>query len=513
MKSKIQSLKSKVNFRRLLLRDLLVLSFTFYLLPFTFPNPVTAQIPEPAAPRSFSMPQPVEKTLPNGLRVIVAQTKNVPIVSVGLLVRSGGERDPKELAGLADFTASLLTKGTKTRSATQIAEEIEFLGGVIGSNSGWDSSGVTIRVTSDKVEKALTILSDVVLNPTFAQEEIDRYRDQLLDNLSLQMKQPGAIATNVSNKLAFGKYSIYSHPINGTPESVQRIKQSDLVKFHQDKYLADNAVIVFTGDISSETAFQLAEKYLSQMPKSVSSGIGTGSGSGAGSGSGINDIEKGKLQNIVVVDLPNSGQAAVQYVQPSLRRRSPNYYEANVLNSVLGGGYSSRLNQEVRIKRGLSYGAGSSFGMRRDGGIFRMSTQTKNESAGEVAELFIQELNKIGTSDLSENELTPRKSVLTGGFGRNVATTDGLAVTIGNLAVNYLPLSDINSYIQNTNAVTADAIKTFAAGNLTADKGVIVIVGDSKKFMDDLKKRFPSTNIRVILADKLDLESDNLEKK
>lgn len=474
---------------------------------------MVAQIPEPSAPRSFSLPQPVEKTLPNGLRVIVAQTKNVPIVSAQLLVRSGGASDPKNLTGLADFTTSLLTKGTKTRSATQIAEEIEFLGGSIGSGAGWDGSNVSVRVTNDKTDKALAVLSDVVLNPTFTQEEIDRYRDQLLDNLALQMKQPGAIANNVSNKLAFGNASFYSHPLTGTPESVQRIKQADLIKFHQDKFLADNAVLVFTGDISAESAFQLAEKYLSKMPKSTPSGMGSGSGTGAGSGSGTSDIEKGKLQKIVVVDLPNSGQAAVQYAQPSLKRKSPNYYEANVFNSILGGGYSSRLNQEVRIKRGLSYGAGSSFGMRRDGGMFKMSTQTKNESAAEVAELFVQELNKMSVANISENELLPRKSVLIGEFGRSVATTDGLAEMIGGLAINYLPLSDITSYIQKINGVTADSIKTFASMNLTADKGVIVIVGDSKMFMNDLKKRFPSTNIRVIPADKLDLESDNLEKK
>lgn len=471
---------------------------------------VNAQLPEPSASRSFSMPKPVEKTLPNGLRVIVAQTKNVPIVTAQLLIKSGGEADPNNLAGLADFTASLLTKGTKTRSATQIAEEIEFLGGFIGAGAGWDSSNVSVRVTTDKVDKALTVLSDVVMNPTFKQDEIDRYREQLLDGLAVQMKQPGTIASNVSNKLAFGSTSSYSHPLGGTPESVQRIKQSDLAAFHNEHFRADNAVLVFTGDITAAQAFILANKYFAKMPKLVASGGGTGGGVGMGSGT---TSAGGTLRQIVVVDLPNSGQAAVNYVQSSISRSSNEYYKANVLNSILGGGYSSRLNQEVRIKRGLSYGAGTSFGMRRGAGVFRMSTQTKNESAAEVAELFVQELNKMGTGDLSDSELAPRKSVLTGDFGRNIATTDGLAGTIGSLAVYNLPLANINSYIQSVNSVTTNDVKTFANNNLTADKGVIVIVGDAGKFMDDLKKRFGKTPIRVIPADKLDLESDNLEKK
>lgn len=232
-----------------------------------------------------------------------------------------------------------------------------------------------------------------------------------------------------------------------------------------------------------------------------------------GSGSGMSHSGNGQLSRIVVVNLPNSGQAAVNYIQPSIERNDANYYNANVLNSILGGGYSSRLNQEVRIKRGLSYGAGSSFGMRRVAGVFRITTQTKNESAAEVAELFVQELNKIGTNDIAESELTPRKSTLTGEFGRGIATTNGLAETIGNLAVMDLPLSDINSYIQKINSVSANEVKNFAKNNLTADRGVVVIVGDSAKFMDDLKKRFSKTEIRVIQADKLDLESDNLEKK
>ena len=484
------------------------LIFAFCLLTFTSLSYAQDQMPPPSAPRSLAMPKPIEKTLPNGLRVIVAQTKNVPIVTAQLLVKSGGEADPKNMAGLADFTASLLTKGTKTRSATQIAEEIEFLGGFIGAGAGWDASNVSVRVTADKIDKALAVLSDVVMNPTFQQEEIDRYREQLLDGLLVQMKQPGTIATNVSNKLAFGAGSKYSHPLGGTPESVQRIKQSDLVNYHQKYFLADEAVLVFTGDITSAQAFLLANKYFVKMPKSKPEG-----GFGSGRGAGMPVAGNGELKQIVIVDLPNAGQAAVQYVQPSIERSDENYHNADVLNSILGGGYSSRLNQEVRIKRGLSYGAGTSFGMRRDGGIFRMSTQTKNESAGEVAQLFVEELNKIGKDNLTEAEITPRKSVLTGAFGRNVATTDGLAATIGNLAVQGLPLSDINAYIQKINSVSPNDVKTFAKNNLTADKGVMVIVGDSKIFMDDLKKRFPKTSFRIIAADKLDLESDNMERK
>lgn len=463
--------------------------------------------PAPSAPRNFSIPKPVEKTLPSGLRVIVVQTKNVPIVTAEFVAKSGGETDPSNLYGLADFTASLMTKGTKTRSATQIAEEIEFLGGFIGSGAGWDQSSVSTRVTSDKIDKALGILSDVVQNPAFSQEEIDRYREQLLDSLTVQMTQPGSIAGYVSSRLIYGRLP-YSHPISGTPESVKRIAKKDIEKLHKQNYVPYDAILVFTGDITPVAAFNLAGKWFGKW--SVKGATGPVSRDMIGAGS---DPSAYKVKGITVVDLPNSGQAAVNFAKLSIARIHPDYYKANVLNSVLGGGYSSRLNLEVRIKRGLSYGANSNFTMRESGGSFRMSCQTKNESAAEVAELFVAELERMAKADVPDAELVPRKSVLTGDFGRELATTGGLADIVGNLAVYELPLTDINSYIQNVNGVKSDEIKSFAAKNLSPNMGYIVIVGDYKLFSDDLKKRFGNTPVTVIPVDKLDLESPNLMKK
>lgn len=467
--------------------------------------------PVPGPPKSASIPKPVEKTLPNGLRVILVQTKNVPLVTARLLVKSGGEADPKNLSGLADFTASLLTKGTKTRSATKIAEEIEFLGGSIEAAAGWDVSNIAVRVTADKVDKALAVMSDVALNPAFAQEEIDRYREQLIDDLSVRMKQPGNLAGYVASKIVFNSLGSlseqYGHPLSGTPESVKRITRNDLNDFHQTNFAASNAVLVFTGDITPAQAFLLANKWFAKM-KPRADVVSTG-GSGIGSSKGLGT--SGKVNGIYVVDLPNAGQAAVYYAQIGPNRSDKDYFKASVFNSILGGGYSSRLNQEIRIKRGLSYGARSGFGMRRSVGIFNMTTQTKNESAAEVADLFVTELNRMADGELSESEFTPRKSVLTGNFGRNLATTGGLAQIVGELAVYGLSLNAINSYVQNINAVSAGDVKSFANSRLRSMMGVLVIVGDYKIFSGDLKKRFPNEKVQIIEAGKLNLESNTLQ--
>ncbi len=223
---------------------------------------------------------------------------------------------------------------------------------------------------------------------------------------------------------------------------------------------------------------------------------------------------------MLVVDLPNSGQASVNYVIKAGVGRvstgsgpcetSSEYFPASVLNSVLGGGYSSRLNQEIRIKRGLSYGAGSGFSWRYSGSNFSTRTQTKNESAAEVAELVLAELKRLSDSDVDSSELTPRKSVLTGNFGRNLEKTSGLAAAIADLYSFGLPASELNSYMNNVNSVTDAQIRSYASKNLGG--GDLVIVGDYSIFKDDLAKRFPGMKIDVIKAADLDLSKDDLRK-
>jgi len=457
--------------------------------------------PAPAAPRSVKIPAIQEKTLPNKLKVAVVTRKNVPLVTVELLVRSGANMEDQKEAGLADMTASLLTKGTKTRNATQIAEEMEFLGGGINAGAGWNASQVVVNVMPDKLDKAMAIMSDVVLNPVFDQKEIDLLRSQTLDNLSFSLKQPGSLASYVASKYSFGE-----HPAGGTVDSINSITRQQIVTFHDENYLAGNAVLIFTGDISAIRANALAEKFFGKWAGA------------AGGHSGSKPLQgrlnsKEVISRILVVDLPNSGQASVNYNRsmPNVGRDHEEYYfPASVMNAVLGGGYSSRLNQEIRIKRGLSYGAGSSFTWRLSKTNFGTRTQTKNESAGEVAQLVAQEVGKLGNTDIDASELTPRKSVLTGDFGRELETTGGLAGQVANLYLYDLSLTELNSYMSNVNSVNSAQIKNFASANLKG--GDIIIVGDAKMFMDDLKKRFPHTDIDVIKADDLDISKDNLKK-
>ena len=458
--------------------------------------------PKPSAPKSVSIPAVKEAKLKNGLQIAVIERKSVPLVTVQLLIKSGAASEDMSKAGLADMTASLLTKGTATRSATDIAQQIEFLGGTINTGAGWNNSVAVVNVMSDKLDKAMEIMSDAVLNPSFKQDEIDLLKSQTLDGLTYNLTQPSFLANYVA-----AKYSFNEHPAGGTPASISSITREDIVNFHKNYYAPNDAILIFTGNITSAEAQKISEKYFGKWISSANRKITVGESNG-----GTIAREKETVKRILVVDLPNSGQASVTYATDLeiVSRSSKDYYPANVLNSVLGGGYSSRLNQEIRIKRGLSYGAGSGFAWRSSSSNFSTRTQTKNESAAEVAELVIAEINKLSEGAIADTELGPRKLVLTGGFGRNLETTGGLAGALADLYSFGISSAELNAYMKSVEAVSDAQIKTFAGTNLKG--GDIIIVGDYAKFKDDLTKRFPAMTVQVVSAANLDISKDNLQK-
>ena len=455
--------------------------------------------PPPAPPRSVQLPVPVERALPNGLRVVVAERRTTPLVTASLLIKNGGEVDPAQLSGLADMTAALLTKGTTTRTAPQIAEAVEALGGSIESGAGWDRSTASVSVMSARLPQALEILADVVRRPTFKPEEIERLRQQYIDDLTVALGQPGAIARFVAQRVVFGD-APYGHPLSGTPESVTAIKREDIVRLHETYYRPDNAILVVGGDIKAADAFKLAERLFGDWKKPATPMPAAGSSAAKAAQGG---------PRVVVVDKPDAGQAAVILTRRGIRRADQDYYRGLVANSVLSG-YSGRLNQEIRIKRGLSYGAGSQLEVRREVGPFGASAQTKNESGAEVAALLLSELTRLAEGDLPEAELTPRKAVLIGGFGRSLETTGGLVSQVASLALYGIPFDEMNRYINNVQGVTPKDVQGFAGARLAAKEASIVIVGDAKKFLPALQKQFQ--NVEVIPVAELNLNSATLRK-
>lgn len=456
--------------------------------------------PPPAAPRSVEFPRPVEKTLANGLRVIVVQRSFTPLVSAQLLVKNGAEVDPTALPGLANMTANLLTKGTEKSTAPEIAQAIEALGGSLNSGARWDAANAGVNVISSKIGPALEILADVVRNPTFKAEEIERLRQQTLDELAVSLADPGEIARYVAARVVFGD-SAYGHPLTGTPESLAKMTRDDIVKLHATYYRPDNSILVIGGDINARDAFALAEKSFGDWPKAARTV--------SGGSLGLSATAPASKSRVLVIDKPDAGQAAVIVARLGINRKDPDFFRAIVTNSVLTG-YSGRLNQEIRIKRGLSYGAGSSLEARRDVGPFAASAQTKNESGSQVAELLLGEVSRLATTPVPDAELTPRKAVLIGNFSRNLEQVNGLVAQVASLALQGLSLDEINHYINNVQSVGAADVQRFAGARLSAKDASIIVVGNAKEFLPALQKQFK--DVEVIPVAELDLNSASLRK-
>jgi zinc protease len=456
--------------------------------------------PPPQTPRSVMFPKPVEKTLANGLRVIVVQRSELPLVSAQLLIKSGGEVDPSDMAGVADITAALLTRGTTKRSATQIAEAIEALGGTLNSGAGWDYSSITANVMSSRIGPALEIVSDVVRNPAFADEEIERLRRQSLNGLRNALGTPSSIARFAAGRLVF-RDSAYGHPLSGTPESLPRIKREDIARIHGMFYRPDNAILVIGGDMTPENGFGLAEQYFGawQKPSTDLPKVQI-----------VAPASESNNRRIIVVDMPAAGQAYVLAARTAINRDSPDYFPGIVSNAVLSG-YSGRLNWEIRVKRGLSYGAGSSLDTRRWAGAFLATASTKNESGAEVSALTLGEIGKLATGGVAQTELTPRQASLIGGFARQLETTGGLVGQVSLLAIYGISFDQLNQFVSRVQAIKPEDVKKFASTNLNTDSTSLIVVGDAKKFLPDLQKQFPQ--VEVIPIDQLDLNNASLRKK
>jgi zinc protease len=453
--------------------------------------------PPLGAPVEPVLPRPAERTLANGLRVIVARSSDLPLVTADLTIRTGAWADPPGLAGAAGMTAGMLTEGTTSRSAQEIARQTEALGATLGAGASLEAASVTLNVMPDKLTAALPIMADVARNPAFKPDELERQRQLALDALQVAYQEPGQIAGFTTAPVVFAG-TPFGHVSSGTPASIARLKTEDLAALHRAWFRPDNAILVLTGDIDAEQGFALAEQTFGDWARPATPLPSAP------------DVAPKAAPRALAIDLPGSGQASVNVVKPAIARRDPDNYPAIVANTVLGGGYSARLNQEIRIKRGLSYGASSRLAASRTTGSFRASAQTKNESAPQVLALIGQQMQALAAAPPAVAELTARKSVLIGGYGRELATTGGLADILGALALFDIPLGEIGRYTALVEAVTPEQVRGFALRRLDPAQASVVVVGDAKAFAGPLKAARP--DLEVIPAADLDLDSPTLRK-
>ena len=448
-------------------------------------------LPGPGPERAVETPAVVERTLSNGLRVFVARTDSLPLVSARLTFQAGSSDDAQGQEGTAQMAAALITQGAAGRTAPEIATDIERLGAAIGASATSDFTSVYANSPTDTFDETFALMTQLVRQPDFSTEELDRQRDQALDGLRVSLSQPGPIASAVVARAVYGD-APYGDPGGGTLDSLPAIDRDAVAAFHAGNWNPGTANLVFSGDIDPEAAFAMAEAAFGDWQ-------GTGGSAGASNPAGAPVTPR-----VIVVDLPGSGQAAVSVAGRAISRTDEDYFRLLVGNAVMGGGYSARLNREIRIERGLSYGAGSSFAARQDEGYVVASTQTRNDAAAEVVSLILAEITRLSAEQATDDEMAPRRATLVGGFARSLETVDGLGGAVASLANYGLPMSELEAYAPNVRGVTPEQIQAFAAEHLRPGDFSIVVVGDSAQFIDALRAAHP--NVEVIPATDLDLD-------
>ncbi len=471
--------------------DLAPVGRIFELLPEgqrrPMPQPGTAVEPATPAIQTF--------TLTNGLEVFVARKPGLPLVAARLSLPAGSAHDPAGKAGLATMTAALLTQGADGRSAPEIAAQIEQLGADIGANPGADFTTVYANAPADVFPQAMEILADLALRPDFAIEELERQRDQALDGLRIQLSSPGPVGTASVARVIYGD-APYGAPGGGTLISLPTLTREDVAAFHAGRYSPAGAKLVFSGDITVDQARALAEQTFGGW-RANATAPEVADRAGAAS-----------PPRVVVIDQPGAGQAAVFVAQRSIARDDADYFPLTLGNTLLGGSFTSRLNQEIRIKRGLSYGTRSGLGVRLDTGTFTASAQTRNDAAVEVAGLILAELTRLATTRPTESEMTTRQAILTGAFGSSLETVDGLGSLVAGLALYDLPMSELAAYAGRVRAITPEQVQAAFAEHLPASDASLVIVGDASTFIEALRARYP--DVEVIPLTGLNLDSSTL---
>jgi len=478
---------------------------TVFLLTLTLTIPAAAQNPNwpserpprPLAAHEVKFPPYSVRTLANGLQVIAVSHHEQPAVSLRLIVRAGGAQDPAEKPGVAALAAALLDQGTASKDAEKIATTIDSIGGAMGTGAGSDLTFIQAVVMKDSLNLALDLVSDVARRPAFAQEELDRQRQQMLSGLKVSYDDPDYLAGVVFDRLVYG-FHPYGRPDAGTPQSIASITRDDLFKFHKSWFGANNAILAIVGDVSPEEAFAGAERAFGDwektpntLPKSIDPPPAT--------------------RRVIVIDRPGAVQTEIRVGNIGLPRKHPDYLALDLAIKILGGEGGNRLHRVLRSERGLTYGASADINALKDSGDIVADTDTRSETTGEALRLIVDEFWRLQRQRVSERELSDAQAYLTGSFPLTIETPSAIALQVLNAVFYGLDLDDLQTYRERVNSVTPDDIQRVARAYLRPDRLSIVLVGDASVFAKQLPALGFDQVERIPLAD-LDLASADLRR-
>lgn len=429
-------------------------------------------------PRRMALPIPSVHTLSNGLKVLVIERRSLPMVTLRLTVKSGAAADPAELPGLAEMVAALLSQGTARRSAREISEAIDQMGGTLESAAEWDDSYASLTVLSDYAVPGFEILADMVIHPAFPGEEVDRRRKQTLSALEVLRDDPSSVADRVFDLLVFAG-TPYGHPLDGTPESLQRMAPGDLMAFHKAHYGPANCVLSVVGDVSEKDGLKLAQKFFA--------GWEEGQGSAIPAPSPARKMDAG----VVIIDKPDAVQTEIRVGTRGIPRASPDYEALTVGNQVLGGPATNRLFKTLRSQQGLTYGASSELVCNRFSGSWAVKTSTRTSATAKALETILEQMKRLRERPISTAELSTAQSYLLGHMALEFETPESLAEHTVDLMVQGLPLDTWTHFGERIEQLRIENVFAATRSTLGAMGNIIVLVGDASAFQSNLKKLGP----------------------
>jgi zinc protease len=448
--------------------------------------------PLPSHPVTFP-PYEIRK-MANGLQVVIVSQNEQPAISVRMIIRAGAAQDPKNKYGLAMMTATLLDQGAGKRTAEQIAEEIDFVGGALGTGAGTDLSYLNAVVMKDSYDTALDLLADLTQRPTFAVDEIERQRQQAMSALKVSAEDPDSVADRVINRLVYG-FHPYGMPGAGTAESLAGLTRQDFVDFHQKYYVPNNALIAVVGDISAADAMAGLEKYFGawkpgQVPP-------------------MNVTEPpDATRRVIVIDKKDTVQTEIRVGQIAIPRKHNDYEAVDQAVKILGGEGANRLQQVLRSQKALTYGASADLDTYKYAGAVIAETDTQTANTAEALRVTIDEFTRLQRERVNDGELEAAQDYMVGHFPLTIEVPDQIATQVLNQLFYELPVEELPRYRERILKVTPDEIQRVARWFIRPSQLSVVLVGDADKFIKDLRgvgfgtvERIPIEQLDLLSAD------------
>ena len=436
----------------------------------------TSSRPNPGPSRTYHFPRFESRQLANGLRLIVAPVTKLPVVTVMMVAEAGAITEPQGQEGIARLTAGALIEGSRKRTGVELTERLERLGASVESSADWDVALASMTVLRTRLREAFGLLSEVIGEPAFPDREIERLKSERLAELLQMRAEPRTLATEMFSRFLFKEDSRYALPEAGSEKSIRTIDAQATRAFYDSRYQAGGLTMVLAGDVSVDDAEKYATEFFGDWRRSTPAKATA------------HVTAARKTRAIHIVDKDDAPQSELRLGHVGIPRSHPDFYDALVMNAVLGGLFSSRINLNLREEHGYTYGASSMFDWRRHAGPFVVSTAVRSDVTEAAVREILMEIDRIRDEAIPTDELTLATSFLDGVFPIKYETTSAIAHALANLVIYDLPTDYFENYRRRIREVTPVGVLQVAQRRLHPDQLQIVVVGDANAVREPLER-------------------------